>query len=391
MTVDAEGPAYELPLDVVGDGPLRIEFERWLNANADLLEEFRAPAPSIAEEVAKLGRFQRLLYDAGWVRKGWPTEFGGLGGTALDRGVFAETLTATGFPLPFSFSIIEVLGPAVLHFAGPTLGREFFPRLLRGDDIWCQGFSEPESGSDLASLRTTAVTDADGYVVTGQKIWTSFAQLADKCMLLVRTGPPESGHRGITALLMDMDTPGVEVRPIRSATGDTEYSEIFLDHVHIPSTRVIGEVDGGWLVALYVLGCERGVMGWQRATWLLHRFTHLLRDAGDALDAQSAGRVYASLYGFRLRARDTLRRVADGEIPGAGSSIDKLLMSSSEQALFDLALTVLRPDILLGQGERDERWRSDYLFSRAASIYGGASEIQKNVIAERLLGLPRGS
>jgi alkylation response protein AidB-like acyl-CoA dehydrogenase len=389
LTVDASDPTIARSPGAGGDG-LRAELTEWLHANADALEEFRAPADTLSDEVASLRKFQQLLYDAGWVRRGWPVEFGGLGGTVIDRGIFGETLTAAGFPLPFSFSMIEVLAPAVMHFADPRLSEEIIPRLLSGQDLWCQGFSEPESGSDLASLRTIAVPAGDGFAITGQKIWTSFAQLANRCVLLARTGTRESGHRGITAFLMDMDASGVEVRPVRSATGEDEYCEIFLDGVRVPSDKVIGQVDAGWQVAMYVLGCERGVMGWQRAAWLIYRFENLLRDAGDALDTAAAGRVYASLYGFRLRARDTLRRMAAGEVPGAGSSIDKLLMSSTEQALFDLALSALRPQILLGATAQDNRWRSDYLYSRAASIYGGASEIQKNVIAERLLGLPRG-
>ncbi|WP_172800241.1 MULTISPECIES: acyl-CoA dehydrogenase family protein [unclassified Mycobacterium] len=186
-----------------------------------------------------------------------------------------------------------------------------------------------------------------------------------------------------------MDSPGIEVRPVRSATSEDEYCEIFLDHVHIPRHRIIGDVDGGWPVVMYVLGCGRGVMAWQRATWLLSRFQDLLADCGYSLDESSAGQVLASLYGFRLRARDMLRRMADGEVPGSGNSIDKLLMSSSEQALFDLALTELRTQIVLTRGLLADRWRSDFIYSRAASIYGGTSEIQKNVIAERLLGLPR--
>jgi alkylation response protein AidB-like acyl-CoA dehydrogenase len=389
MTIGAHNSAIEHTLAVPSDG-LQSELAEWLHTNTAVLQEFRIAADNLSDEVAGLRRFQELLYDEGWLRRGWPVEFGGFGGTALDRGIIGETLTAAGFPLPFSFSMIEVLAPAVLHFADPHLAQEFFPRVLRGQDTWCQGFSEPESGSDLASLRTTATAAGDGFDITGQKIWTSFAQFADRCVLLARTGSRESGRRGITAFLMDMDTPGVEVRPVRSATGEDEYCEIFLDGVHVPGDRVIGQVDGGWQVAMYVLGCERGVMGWQRASWMLYRFEDLLRDAGDGLDAAAAGRVFAALYGFRLRARDTLRRMAEGEVPGSGSSIDKLLMSSTEQALFDLALSALRPQIVLGRAERDDRWRSDFMYSRAASIYGGASEIQKNVIAERLLGLPRG-
>ena len=368
---------------------LRDDLTAWLSENARLLEEFRTPTTNLSDEIARLRRLQQLLYDAGWIRRGWPVEFGGLDGTALDRGIVAETLTTAGLPLPFSFSIIEVLGPAVLHFAGPGLGREFFPRVLSGQDIWCQGFSEPETGSDLASLRTSAVASGDRFVINGQKIWTSFGQLADRCLLLARTGDPDSGHRGITAFFIDMDSAGVRPKPVKSATGDDEYCEIFLDDVHVPASRVIGEVNGGWQIAMYVLGCERGVMGWQRATWLMHRFRDLLRDAGDALDPGAAGRIFASLYGFRLRSRDTLRQMADGLVPGSGSSIDKLLMSSTEQALFDTALDVLRPQMLTDAGAVFERWRSDFLYSRAASIYGGASEIQKNVIAQRILGLPR--
>ncbi|KUH83120.1 hypothetical protein AU186_21670 [Mycobacterium sp. GA-1999] len=368
---------------------MRSTFAEWLTANSSQLSEFREHLDSVADQVARLRRFQKALYDAGWMRRGWQLEFGGLGGSALQRGMFAEVLTAAGFPLPFSFSMIEVLAPAVLHFADPALNRRYFPRVLSGEDTWCQGFSEPESGSDLASLRTAAIPAGDGFTITGQKIWTSFAQFADRCVLLARTGDRESGHRGITAFFLDMDTPGIDVRPIRSATGDEDYCEMFLDGVHVPGERVIGRVNGGWQVAMFVLGCERGVMGWQRATWLLYRFADLLREAEEVLDDNAAGRVYASLYANRLRARETLQRLASGAIPGSESSIDKLLMASSEQALFDLALSALRPQIVLGSDVSAQRWRADCMYARAATIYGGTSEIQKNVVAERLLGLPR--
>ncbi|MFI7195165.1 acyl-CoA dehydrogenase family protein [Nocardia nova] len=330
-----------------------------------------------------------MLYDAGWIRLGWPEEIGGLGGRPILRSVVSEELAAAGYPPPFSFATQEVLGPAVAEFARPAFAADVLPRLLRGDETWCQGFSEPGAGSDLASLRLKAVAVEGGWRVSGEKIWTSWAQFADRCVLLARTGPVESAHRGISAFLLDMATPGIQVSPLRSMNGDDEFCSLYFDDVLIPEGRLLGAVDGGWAVAMYVLAGERGAAAWQRQIWLRSRLTELAAVNPPVVGDEAIGEAFELLTALRLLSRRTVQALSDGDPVGSTTSLDKLAMSTAEKFLFDAALTGVNSDIVFGGGTWAEAWRNDYLYSRASSIYGGAAEIQRNIIAERLLGLPR--
>jgi alkylation response protein AidB-like acyl-CoA dehydrogenase len=378
MTTPAHG---ELTVEAV-----RTRFTRWLDDHAGDLARFRTLPTEVDEVFASLSRLQRLLHEAGWIRLGWPEELGGLGGTVVLRGVVSEELAAAGYPPPFSFGTQEVLGPAVARFAAPDLARASLPRLLRGDETWCQGFSEPGAGSDLAALRMRAVDAGDHFVVTGEKVWTSWAQYADRCVLLVRTGAP--GHRGITALFVDMDSPGITVSPLVAMTGEPDFCSLHLDEVRVPKDRVIGAVDGGWAVAMFVLSCERGVAAWQRQAWLRWRLGGLVEAAPQVADSR-VGEAFELVHALRLLSRRTLRSLAAGSDLGVLPSFDKLLMSTAEKYLFDVALEAMPDTILFGGGTEARDWRNDYLYSRAASIYGGAAEIQRNIVAERVLGLPR--
>ena len=375
----------------------RAELGRWLADHAADLDRFRHLPTDLDGQFAVLGDLQRLLFDAGWLRWGWPEALGGLGGSSLLRGVLSEELAAAGCPPPFSFGMMEVLAPAVARFA-PDIAARSLPPLLRGDEAWCQGFSEPEAGSDLASLRLRAVDEGDAWRVNGQKVWTSWAQYAQRCILLARTGSVEEAHRGITALFVDMDSPGVTVRPLRAMSGDAEFAEIFFDDVVVPKDRTIGAVGGGWAVTMYVLSCERGAVAWQRQAWMHRRLGDLLAAAGaadpgrvaDAPEGASwAGDTFANLYALRLASRRTFRRLDAGEIPGPDASVDKILMATAEQGLFDGAVEIVPEALLAGDDVAAQTWRTDYFYSRAASIYGGTSEIQRNIVAEHLLGLPR--
>jgi alkylation response protein AidB-like acyl-CoA dehydrogenase len=388
---------------VTGPGPrladmdlatFRVELRRWMNEHAGELGRFRQLPNDLDDQFALLGDLQRFLFDAGWLRWGWPEESGGLGGSSLLRGVLSEELAAAGCPPPFSFGMMEVLAPAVVRFA-PQVAAWALPALLRGEEAWCQGFSEPEAGSDLASLRLRASDEGDHFRVNGQKVWTSWAQYAQRCILLARTGSAEEAHRGITALFADMNSPGVTVRPLRAMNGDAEFAELFFDDVVVPKDRVIGTIGGGWAVTMYVLSCERGAVAWQRQAWMHRRLGDLLAAAGKGAGstdgpASWAGETFANLYALRLASRRTFRRLDSGEIPGPDASIDKILMSTAEQGLFDGALEIVPEPLLAGDDSAARAWRSDYFYSRAASIYGGTSEIQRNIVAEHLLGLPRG-
>ena len=366
----------------------RRRLQDWLAGEATRLERFRTLPTDLDGQFAVLRDLQRLLHDAGWLRWGWPEAMGGLGGSPVLRGVLSEELAAAGYPPPFSFGMMEVLAPAVARFA-PEIAAWALPALLRGDEAWCQGFSEPEAGSDLGSLRLRAVDEGDHWRVDGQKVWTSWAQYADRCILLARTGTQADGHRGITALFVDMDSPGVTVRPLRAMSGDAEFAELFFDGVAVPKERTLGAVGGGWAVTMYVLSCERGAVAWQRQAWMHRRLADVIAEAAGAASPAWAGETFALLYALRLASRRTLRRLADGEVPGPDASVDKVLMASAEQLLFDGALDFLPGTLVAGDDDTARTWRTGYFYSRAASIYGGTSEIQRNILAERVLGLPR--
>jgi alkylation response protein AidB-like acyl-CoA dehydrogenase len=330
----------------------------------------------------------RLAYEAGFMRMGWPERVGGLGGSNLLRAYLGEALTARDLVEPGIYSLPEVLAPTMIHFAPETLAAEMMPRLLRGDEVWCQGFSEPGTGSNLASLACRAVGGDDGWVVSGQKVWTSLAQYAQRCVLLTRTGTPESAHRGITAFFVDMDTPGITVRPIETMHGAEEFCEVFFDDVVIPSDRILGGVDRGWSIAMDLLPYERSTALWHRAAYLQRRLEQLVAAAPDgALDPGAVGEATELLWAFRARSRATQRRLAAGETLGAETSVDKVLVATAEQAVFDLVAEGLGTDVALGDDPVSERWRAEFLYSRAATIYGGSAEIQRNIIAHRLLDL----
>ena len=228
----------------------------------------------------------------------------------------------------------------------------------------------------------------DGWRVTGQKLWTSLAQYAQRCVLLTRTGSIESAHQGITALFVDMDTPGITVRPIETMDGAEEFSEVFFDDVQVPLERTLGEEAHGWAFALDLLPYERSTALWQRAAWLHRRLEDLVAAAAPgSLDPVALGEVVEVVYAFRARSRATQHRMADGAKLGAETSVDKVLLATAEQRLFDLAADALPALILLGDAAEAECWRADFLYSRAATIYGGSAEIQRNIIARRLLDL----
>jgi alkylation response protein AidB-like acyl-CoA dehydrogenase len=366
----------------------RRDLDRWLDDHHDELAPDHPSVGDLDEEMAQLAKVKRLAHDAGWMRWGWPERVGGLGGSSLLRGYLGEALTARDLVAPGIYSMTEVLAPTMIDFAPPELAATMVPRLLRGDETWCQGFSEPGTGSNLAALSCRATRSEAGWRVTGQKVWTSLAQYAQRCVLLTRTGGPESAHRGITALFVDMDSPGITVRPIETMHGKPEFCEVFFDDVAVPLDRTLGAEGQGWSVAMDLLPYERSTALWQRGAYLQRRLQSLLDTAGeDALGAREVGEVFLQLFALRARSRATQHRLARGERLGPETSVDKILLATAEQAVFDLALDALPDDVLLGGSAPAGRWRSEYLYSRAATIYGGSAEIQRNIVARRLLDL----
>jgi alkylation response protein AidB-like acyl-CoA dehydrogenase len=366
----------------------KADVDAWLDANDRKLTPTFAGIGTLDEQIDQLRKVMRLTFDAGFMRMGWPERVGGLGGTNLFRAYLGEALTRRDLVEPGIYSMPEVLAPTMIDFAPADLAAEMVPRLLRGDEIWCQGFSEPGTGSNLSSLACRATRTEGGWLVSGQKVWTSLAQYAARCVLLTRTGTTESAHRGITALFIDMDSNGITVRPIETMHGVPEFCEVFFDEVLVPFERQLGEVDRGWSIAMDLLPYERSTALWHRAAFLQRRLEQLVALAPpDMLDPGDIGQAVQLVMAFRARSRNTQRRMAAGETLGSETSIDKVLLATAEQAVFDLALEGLGPSILHGDDPESARWRAEFLYSRAASIYGGSAEVQRNIIARRVLHL----
>ena len=366
----------------------RAGLDAWLDEHAGALAPPYAGHGTLDEQLAHLSQVKRLAYDAGWIRWGWPERVGGLGGSSLLRGYLGEALTARGYVEPGSYSMAEVLLPTLIEFAAADLAAEMVPKHLSGEETWCQGFSEPGTGSNLASLACRATRADGGWLVNGQKVWTSYATHSQRCVLLTRTGTTESAHKGITALFVDMDTPGITARPIDALHGVPELCEVFFDDVLVPFERTLGEEGQGWAVAMDLLPYERSTALWHRGALLHRRLQQFLTEVPDgAVTASAVGEVFQQLFAFRARSRATQHRLAAGGKLGAETSIDKVLLGTTEQAVYELVLDGLAEPILLGDDPASERWRSDYLYSRAATIYGGSGEIQRNIIARRLLDL----
>jgi alkylation response protein AidB-like acyl-CoA dehydrogenase len=322
---------------------------------------------------------------------GWPEVVGGLGGSPLFRAILGEELTSRGLVHSAAFSMPEVLAPAVVHFAVPDLAAAMVPAMLRGDELWCQGFSEPDAGSDLGALRTTATEDGGDWVIDGQKVWTSWAHHSTRCVVLARTEGPGTGSRGISAFFVDMDAPGVRVSPLTTMAGVDEFCETFFEGVRVPAERMLGARGQGWAVAQHILSSERGPIFWQRGGWLAHHLGSCaaMTDPEDESAVRSLGEAYANLFALRARSRRTQHVLAEGRLPGAESSVDKVLIAIADQRVFDASRAVLGGAVELDDGPLADRFRKEWLYSRAATIYGGTSEIQRDIIAGRLLGLPR--
>lgn len=356
----------------------RAGLRSWLDDN-DLTP---GPDHSLQGHMRQFARVSRALYDADWMRYGWPTEVGGLGGPAVLRAIVGEEVVGRRLAEPGPYSMLEVLAPTMIDYAPAGLAAEMVPRLLSGEEHWCQGFSEPGSGSDLASLATRATQQGDDWIVNGQKVWTSFAQFSTRCVLLTRTAP---GHDGITAFFVDLDTPGITIRPLRTMHGVDEFCEVYYDDVVIPGSRMLGRPGDGWRLAMDLLPYERSTCFWQRIAYLYSRFDDLIAQASSFADPDesSLGAAYLALHTLRCRSRDTQHRLRDGARLGPDTSIDKVLLAGAEQRLYDTVR-----DLLPGALELDDTpWRAEYLYSRAATIYGGTAEIQRNIIARRLLDL----
>lgn len=364
----------------------RARLREWLGKVLPTLPDKPSPQDWPARRAYDLG-WQRMLYDAGYGDVHW-------GASPTVRLIFLEETEKAGAPYVGANFV------GLLH-AGPTIAAEgseeqrarWLPPVLRGEEVWCQGFSEPDAGSDLASLRSRAHRDGDDYVVNGSKIWTSHAEVADWCELLVRTDPRAPKHRGITWLAMPMDAPGITVRPLRTLAGSAEFAEVFLDDVRVPVANRVGEENDGWRVTMVTLSFERGtafvgeVVACRRVLGELAAEARRNGRWEDPVLRRRLGRLNAEFRAlWRLTQWNVSEAEASGGVPGVGGSVFKLRYSHARQALYDVAAEVLGPDCL----DLERGWVVDRLSSLSYTIAAGTSQIQRNIVGERVLGLPKG-
>ncbi|MEA2495635.1 MAG: hypothetical protein QOJ29_3546 [Thermoleophilaceae bacterium] len=364
----------------------RDELRGWLEAN----NPGRAPrGDDDAFEFAR--EWQKKLHEGGWTGLSWPKDYGGRGATLIEQAIFNEEIARIGAPSPANVLGLVMGGPVVITHGTEEQKQRYLEPILTADEIWCQGFSEPESGSDLASVKTKAVKSNGDWLVTGQKVWTTYAHKAKWCMLVARTDFEAPKHKGLTYFLMDMEQEGVTVRPLRQITGEAEFNELFLEEARIPDENIVGGVGNGWQVALTTLMFERAGLGGAAAIGIkiaLGQLMDLARERGvdqDPIIRQKIADLYINAEALRHTASRGLTQIMKRGQPGPEGSLPKLQWSQTNQALTELAM-----DIRGDEGPVfDSDWTYRFLRARANSIEGGTTEILKNIIAERVLGLPR--
>ncbi len=346
--------------------------------------------------------WQRKLYEGGWVAISWPKEHGGRGASVIERWLFEEELDRAGAPYPPASASVDMIGSAILYHGTEEQKHRFLERLLSGAEWWCQGFSEPGAGSDLGGLRCRADRHGDEYIVNGQKVWTSHAEVADWCFLLCRSEPDAPKHKGISLLLVDMKTPGITVAPLKQMTGESEFCEVFFEDVRVPANHMVGAPGSGWQIAMGILAHERGPV-WtftfqRKIRRSLQRIVHLAsrhpasKGLSDPNVRQRLAQSFIDVELLKLTGYRSLTRILRTGHPGLESSIEKVLGSETDQRLQETAMTLFGPHAVLADdplGIDAGAVARAYMYSRSETIMGGTSEIQRNVIAQRILGLPR--
>ena len=385
----------------------RDECRAWLDVHVPQQWHDSAFRESLtpAGEIDFLKSWQQTLYNGGWVGLTWPREYGGRGATLMQQVIFNQEMARAKAPPLINVLGIIIAGPTIMVHGTEEQKRRYLPKILNAEEIWCQGFSEPNSGSDLASLATRASLDGDEFVVNGQKIWNSYAHISQQCLLLVRTDPSVPKHKGISALIVDMQSPGVTVKPLRQITGDAEFNEIFFDNVRVPRADLVGEIDDGWNVAITILMFERlntasllEIQTKIALDELIDTARRTLRNGRpateDPLIRQKLAQIYTDVEILRLSTYRSVARFQRGQRPGPEGSIDKLFWSETAQRLFEVAMEVLGTQGQLVKGSKwavdSGHWSYQFLRSRADTVAGGTSEILRNIIGERVLGLPKG-
>jgi len=363
--------------DTEPQAEFRRNLREWLDAN---------PPPK-DPDWDDLVRWQRTLYDAGWLGLSWPAEHGGRGAGLPEQFIYNQETARVGAPDLANGIGILIVGPALIVAGTPEQQSRYLPGILSADEIWCQGFSEPNAGSDLAGLQTKAVSDGDDYILTGQKIWSSNSRYARYCLALGRTDPDAPRHKGITAMIVDLQSPGVTVKPLRQITGDAEFGEIFFDEVRVPKVNRVGAENDGWIVAMKTFTRERANIAMSLTVRLERQMERLIDTARASGADTSAKRRVAQAWIDGESLGWTCQRLGE-QLYGFHSSLIKVAWSETAQRLQSLGLSLLGPDAALGDDAR-ESWQFGYQRSRGNSIEGGTSEILRTIVAERVLGLPR--
>ena len=379
----------------------RKEVRAWLEHNVpdDLRGKSFAASRADKDEVKRLRAWQKTMHAAGYVGMDWPVEFGGKGATIVDQLILFQEMARAESPQFVNRGGVSMLGPTLMKHGTPAQQKRFLNNILTADEMWCQGFSEPNAGSDLANLQTRAVRDGDHFVVNGQKVWTSMAHVADWCFLLVRTDGAAAKHKGISFLLVDMKSPGITLRPLRQITGEAEFNEVFFDNVRVPAENLVGKLNEGWGVAITTLAYERDLLTFIRHISLrnaLHRLLKLTRDRGRGADPvlrQKIAQLWIGEQALQLNGYRSLTKILRGGQPGPEGSTSKLFWSQLDQELALTATEVIGPYSQIAEGSEwapdDGQWEFYELLARGSGIRAGTSEILRNILGERVLGLPK--
>jgi len=391
--------------DTPDEAAFRKEVRDWLDHNLE--PGFtNAQAAVGGERLKQLTDWQAKLHAGGWAGVSWPKEYGGRGASLIEQAIFYQEMARAKVPNPINVIGLGMAGPTIIAHGTEEQKQRYLSKILSAEEIWCQGFSEPGAGSDLGGLRSSAVEDGDSYVINGQKVWTSLAHLAQQrghCIFLARTDPSAPKHQGITYFLVDMTSPGIEVRPLRQITGHAEFNEMFFTDVRVPKENILGAVNDGWRVAMTTLLHERGTLGFALSVASRIALDELIalartvkRDGKPAIEDASVRQRIAQLHidieALRLNNYRALSATMKNGVPGPEGSFSKLIWSESLQRLAELAIELLGPAGLQGIDAKDPavaRWSFAHLRSRGATIEAGTSEILRNIIAERVLGLPK--
>jgi alkylation response protein AidB-like acyl-CoA dehydrogenase len=382
----------------------RDELRSWLEARRSENAIPPLELDSLDETVAAGKRWQRTLYDGGWCGLAWPAEYGGRGVGLIEQIIFQQELARIGSPQLVNLLALSMVGPLLIEYGTDEQKSRYLRPILTAEKIWCQGYSEPGAGSDLAAVATRAERDGDDYVVTGQKVWTSYAQYADFCIVLARTSQEGAKHKGLTLMVLDMHSPGIEVRPLKQMNGDSEFNELYLDAVRVPCANAVGEEGKGWQMAVALLMHERATLTFQRQLQSRVALEELIkfarefdargsRPADDLRVRQRIAQAHIESEAMRLTALRHLTKQLRGAQPGPEGSMEKLFWSEMYQRMLETALEVAGPYSLLSRGDPraplQGRWPHLYLYSRGRTIAAGTSEIQRGIIAQRVLGLPK--